>query len=146
MSTAEQTKAVKSRITVIEHIYHQEFGESPTQVESRYSRDLDNDTQPYTRNLRVGEAWEPLDTGWIAEAGLLIIQNNEGKFPFCNPTEEEREEAKKKILEVCYGFDSDTCWLTLPKESTKLVPSMLKGLNIRSQYGVTKFTIHVYPK
>ena len=92
----EQT-AVKNRVTVVELVYYREFGEEASVVETRYSRDVEGDDQPYTRRIVATEEWTVLDTGWITSVGTLIIQNPTGRFLQVNPTEEEKRERAEEV-------------------------------------------------
>lgn len=144
---------VKDRITVVERVYHQRFGEQPVQMESRFGRELSDGEQPYIRtgvNCKATEKWGLIDSGWIRTAGMIIIVNEEGKFRQIKPTEEEREESNKKILEVAYLCSgvlasNNHRWFVLPGESMRACPSDIKSLGIRCQSGEAKFTICVYP-
>lgn len=144
----------KNRITVVESIYHTEFGQNPSMIDARYSRELDSDEQLYQRRLTATEEWSRLDTGWIEEAGLMVIKNLTGEFLQISPSEEEKEETKKKILELSYlvganPFDSlseGLNWLIPPKETMKAVPSSVKTLFIRSQFGEIKYNLYLFPK
>lgn len=136
---------VKNRITVVESIYHQEFGYAASSVQARYSRELESDSQPYgPRRMTAMEGWTLLDTGWIDEAGLIVIENLEGKIPSIIPSENDKEELAKKILCVSYGQDPG--WLILPGETMKAMPQDLEKLGIRSLFGNTKFNLYVCPK
>lgn len=140
----KQAKEIKNRITVVETIYHQEFGENPVMVASRYSRELESYDQPYERKLVATPTWEPLETGWIKECGLMIIKNREECSRMVIPTEEEKEELAKKMLEVSYG-DRDG-WLIPPGETMKAYPRSLEGLGICSLHGNTKYKLYLYPR
>lgn len=141
-----EPKEIKNRITVVETIYHQEFGENPVMVESRYSRELESYDQPYERKLTATTAWTPLDTGWIKECGLLVIKNRESHMMMQIPTPEEKEELAKKILTVSYRHQGRTGWLILPGETMKAHPNTLGDLGICSLHGNVKYKLYLYPK
>lgn len=143
---------LKDRLVVVETVYHQPTGEQPTAVESRFSRDLQTVEQPYQRQLTATEEWKPLDCGWIKDAGMLVIQNLEGKFQ-ANPTDEERAEAAARVLEVSYREDQDPNmdvsrhgWLIYPGESFRGCPSNLDLLAVRSQYGSLRLSVFIIPR
>ena len=86
---------------------------------------------------------------------MLVVHNTEGKFLQVNPTDEEREEAARKVLEICFAvpihelgmaIKTEFTWLVLPGESMRGYPSHPKELYIRSQLGVAKYTIHLLPR
>jgi hypothetical protein len=101
---------LKSEITVVEQVYHQLSGSQPRAIESRFSRELESDEQPYERHLKVGEESVPLDCGWIKEASQLVIINEEGKGLQANPTDEERKGLACKILEISYVDHPTECF------------------------------------
>lgn len=139
---------LKSRLTVVESLYHQASGEEGMMVSSRFSRDLESDDQAYgPRRLKATEEWQPLDCGWVEEMGMVSITNEEGKRLQVNPTEKEKEATAKKVLELALTPNPDSLWSFLipPGESFRGYPSTQK-LWIRSQSGITRFSNFVIPK
>lgn len=136
----------KSRITVVEQVYHQVSGDQPHLVESKFSRELESDEQPYERHLKVGEEPELLDCGWVKKASQLLIINEEGRFLQTQPTEAEREELQLKVLEVYFGKLSIDSWIVPPGESMRACPSSLVGVYLRSRSGILRLTLHALPK
>ena len=138
---------LKDRITVREMIYHQQAGEQPTGTETKFSHELESHEQPYQRRLSVGEDWIPLDHGWIEEASLLSIFNEEGKFLQVNPTDEERAEAAKKVLQVSPTINVVVNpWIILPGQSMRGCPLSIRSMFVRSQSGVISFSVHIFPR
>lgn len=136
---------LKNRLSVIGAVYYETADAQPEGAQYVFSRELKTDDQVYKRNLKATEEWQPLDCGWLSDCGMLLIVNNEGKFTV-NPTDEQREEASKKILEVSYGpVQCQPNWLIPVGESMQALPSDVDKLFIRSQSGVIKFTIHLFP-
>lgn len=135
------------KLTIVESIYHQPFGEQPTQVENRFEQILSSSEQPYQRKLKATEEWQQLDFGWLESVGMILIVNTEGKFLQLQPTEEEKEETAKKVLELCYRIS--VCpfgWSILPGASFRGQPNDPTTLHIRSQSGVTRFMLYAWPK
>lgn len=113
-----------NRIVVVENVYHQGSDGMPTtHVYPRYTQFLTTDEQPYQRHTKVGEEWVRLDTGWLNECSLIVLENTEGLFQFRNPTKEEVEETKKKVIEI--GFISDA--IALQRESIKVEVDPVSG-------------------
>lgn len=135
---------VKDRLTIVECVYHQPFGEQPTVVEHRYSRELESKEQVYERRVTIGENWQPLDTGWIERLGLLVIANHEGHGLQRAPSDDERAAIAARVVEV--GLDGRAIWLVLPGESMRATPATLSGLQVRCQRGEARCTIHAYPR
>lgn len=149
-----EPKEVPDRLTVVETVYHQPWGEEPVAVESRFSRDLQTRNQLFERRCRVGEDWQPLECGWLGEAGMLVIENREGRFLQRVPTDEEREAAAAKVLEVGWEPDGATMhdppataqWIIPPGESIRGQPATLKSLRLRCRSGECRFTVYLLPE
>ena len=138
------------RLTVVEQVYHQIAGEQPTSVNSQFSRVLASDEQPYVRRCKATEDWQPIDIGWVEDVGMLVIVNNEGTFRHRIPTDEQRAEVAKRVLDVGVETATGICrilrvWKIPPGESGRGQPIYPKQLRIRSQYGTVLFTIYVFP-
>lgn len=134
------------KVTVVEQFYYRAFDEEAQQITSQFSYSLKTrDEQVFSKREKVGEAWEPINLGWLDGCSNLIIQNKEGIFKDKNPTEEQVEDALKKILEVRHKDDKHS-WLILPTTSVRFTPSDSKNLVIKSQFGTTKFTLNAIPK
>ena len=136
---------IRDRITVVETVYYQPQGDDATAIDGSYSRELNSHEQIYRRNCEVGEEWEPLDSGWIDRAGLLVVKNTEGLNQQRMPTGEEKEELKRKVLQIAYKGEEDCCWLIPPGESMRGLPSHIKCLVVRCKRGTCSFSVHVIP-
>lgn len=148
----------KDRLVVVESVYHQPVGKEAKLIASRFSRELSSDEQPYQRELKASERWEPLDNGWIDKAGMLVIRNNEGQFLQTQPTEEERQEVAERVLEICcedrdaLSVDNDfpislfPQWWILPGESMRACPADLGSIYIRCRSGTAQFTLDLLPR
>lgn len=141
----------KARLVSVSTVYHQLLPGQPTGQQRQWSRPLASDQQPYgPRTLTVGEEWMPLDCGWVTDVGYVVIQNEEGKFTQTIPTEEEREAAAGKVLEVAFpGWNANDPihhrWLVPPGETFSGTPSLASCLRIRSRSGPCRYTLTVYP-
>ena len=143
-------RQIKDRLTVRETVYHHPFGHNPQAIETRFSHELETTEQLYERHLQVTEEWQPLDCGWLKDkVGMLVIQNDEGHFLYVNPTDEEREAAANRTVEVAYKKPEQSCsncWLIPPGESMRARPSHASELAIRCQSGVAEITLYLIPK
>ena len=70
---------MKQRLTVVGSIYCQEPGEQPVSQELLFVRELASAEQPWQRRTRIGEDWQPLETGWIDDPGMVVLANDEGR-------------------------------------------------------------------
>lgn len=141
---------LKSRVVVVEQVYHQQPGGQPTVVESKYTRRLDSDEQPFgPRRIRVTEEWTKLDTGWVVEGGMLCLSNEEGKIMTVQPSPSERRDIDSRIVEVCL-VDPETgnvggVWLVPPGESLRAATASFNGLRIRCRKGSARIVFTVIP-
>lgn len=63
-------------LIVVSSVYHRTGEEGATEpVDARYKVGLQTDEQPYLRTTSAGEAWQPVDMGWIKAASLISIEN-----------------------------------------------------------------------
>lgn len=133
----------KPRVVVVGHVYHQNIGEQPKNVESRFVRLLDSDDQPIIRRrFTVGESWQKIDFGWIQKPGMLVIENLEGRFIQTIPAPDEIKEASKKVLEIS-NENSLPIFLIPAGEDMRGMPGA--DLYIRCQSGTAKYSISVMP-
>lgn len=135
---------IPDQLTVVEHVYHQPAGEQPTGIETRFSRHLKTQEQPYCRRLLIGEDWVALDHGWVNEASHMVVQNMEGRFTQVNPTDEQCKEVAARVIELGYQ-NAKGYWLIGPGESLRGQPNVLDGLMLRCQQGKAQVTINVFP-
>lgn len=146
----------KARLTVTDVVYYQHPEGAPLSLESRFTRLVEGDDEPYSRRCRVGEQWEPLDSGWIGKVGHLALRNDEGKFTQVIPTVEQREAAMKKVVElgvlvqpapgIPIAIDLIVPVATIiVGESLRLTPTNFSALRVRSLSGVARLTIIVCP-
>lgn len=141
------------RLTVVEHVYHESIadGRKPFEWTHRFSRPLATRDQVYERGPQsVGEEWEPLDCGWLADnAGMLMIENREGQNLQYIPSAEEQAEIDSRVLELGCRTRSDyplePLWLIPPKETNRGMPATTEGLMIRCQNGRARFVVCVIP-
>jgi hypothetical protein len=135
--------ASKSRIGVVESVYCQQPGDNPISAESRFSRWLNTDEQPYSRKIKVTEEWQPLDWGWLKKASMLVVVNEEGRFLQVQPTPQERCDAISKVVEIGIAVCLDGGTLNipfaeiLPRESSRFSPckSIEAGLVLCCRHG-----------
>jgi len=145
---------LKNRLTVVGSIYFVAANEQPESVDTGFSRDLASEEQPYRRRLKATEEWQRLDCGWIKEASQVFIANEEGKGLQVNPTDEEREDIARRIIEVSFCEDGEgpndtfisSVWLVSPGESMRGLPSRVDRLCVRCQHGTARFTLYIVPR
>lgn len=158
--SAEKPALTRDRITIVETAHYQVLGEEPVSVLSRFGLNIESGQYPYSRRLRVGEHWQELDLG-LARPGLILIKNEEGRFPQVIPTEAERLAVSLRQLEVCLvskpgqgpkdgkippGIGSQTPFAIIPPlASVRLfVPNNVRYA-VRCYSGDARFSIHVFP-
>lgn len=97
-----------SRITVIEHVIYNVKSNQPHVIANRFSRNQMTEEQAYKRQIVIGTEWTKLEPNWIKVCGMMIINNEEGKYKQRIPTPDERAEVNSHILEVFFGLPGQT--------------------------------------
>ena len=137
----------KSRLTVVENVYHQPAEGFPTTAmgdASRFHRELDSDEQPYERHKVAKDGWEPLDCGWVDRCGMLLVRNDEGHFSV-NPTAEQVAEVLRRVIEISFGDDEGRI-LVPPTETCRFYPVDVKQLQLRCREGTARYTLYLIPE
>ena len=137
-----------SHLVVVESVYHQPADGQPIVAESRFSRRLRTDEQPYVRWFKVTEEWQSLDHGWLDAAGMLVLKNEEGTNPQTIPSAEERAEIAAKVAEIGL-LANDTLVLLFallqPGESLRFQPIGIPALVVRCRKGEARCCLHLFP-
>lgn len=134
----KREKALKSRIVVIEKVYHQPPDGEATGVDRAYTRWVDSTEEPYGRKLTINpENWKKLDHGWVKGPCMVSIFNEEGRNRQTIPTPEELQETAGKIIEIGImpkdgnGFYLDPFIIVRPGESCRFETPDISDLWIR---------------
>ena len=109
---ATQWSEGQDRLVATAPVSHQHHGDQPTSSACKFSTVLDTVEQPFTRRVNIGTEPVPLETGWVVQAGYVLIENRTGQHPEVNPTQEERETIASTVVRVAVG--SDRGWLIHP--------------------------------
>jgi hypothetical protein len=141
------------RIIVVETIYFRPAaadGAGLSAVDARFLRKLKTDEQPFIRHTNVGDQWVKFDCGWVEKPSMIVVENREGIWVQVNPTQEERSEVKKRIVEVCFApraKDEDRCDISIPPgEVLRFSPTDASMLMIRCRHGRAKIVVHAFPE
>jgi len=140
---------VRDRITMVMHIHHQHQGEQPHSVEGITEQWLQGTEQPYPRRTTVTDQWKPLDLGWLSveDAGMLVVENLEGRNPQRRISKEEQAQIDLKVVEVGRGEnDKELRLLCPPKGALPVSANSLAGLKIRCRSGSAQCMITVFPR
>lgn len=139
----------KDRVTLRLELYYQHEGDDPAEVRvvaHRIQEKTENEV--WKRRVVVHEDWQPIDLGWFREypstAGILIIENLEGKATFKNPTPEEKAAAEAKVVEVSLGLRQNPL-LVLPRWPQYLLVKDLATIEVRSPAGKARIRITILP-
>jgi hypothetical protein len=123
-------------------------GNPPAQWESRYSRPVTEDEQPYgPRHLKVGPEWAPLDLGWVTAPALLLLSNPRPAWSR-QPTAGEREEAGGRVVQVAWELPGQFLVLGVqirPGESCRFEPLTPELLRVRCPAGECRLTVVALP-
>lgn len=125
-----QARDGKAHIALIITHAHQIPGERATGGTERSGRFLKTKDQPYgPRRLTVGPEWQPLDTGWVKEPGLILITNEEGlpKHVQVNPTPAEAAAAEARVVEVALRTEQPVPFARVPFRGECLMFTPIPG-------------------
>lgn len=88
-----------SRVTIVTCLYHQADGMQAVEFEGRYNRTLSSDDAQYLRPVKIAD-WQPLDTAWIKQAGVVAVRNDEMRDLQRIPAPDELAEMQRRILQI----------------------------------------------
>lgn len=144
------------RITIVTTFTHEQRGNQPVSFQSAGSVLLmTEDEEIHNRRYWATEEWQELDFGPFdpEQVGLLWIESLEGRGLTVNPTEEEKDIIRAKVIELSLG-DNDNPILLYPQcfpERTS--PGVYYGevadpskLRIRCRFEKARYRLVVTPK
>lgn len=115
-----------SRLTVVEQLTYQAPGEHPEVCETRVSRLLSSSEQPFRRTVNLEpDKWTPVPYDWIdpTRCGMLEIMNP-APMRTTIPTEAEKEETAKRIVEVGFlGAGGVATLCSIPPQESIRIPN-----------------------
>lgn len=133
------------RVTLTESVYYERQGRDPLQRENAFSRNLTSGEQLYHREMKATKVPESVDKGWVSNPSLILLHNVEGLFLQVNPTEEEKQELKEKVLIVSFkGSNFKT--IVRPGESFKLLSEDFSEVLISSKSDSVEYLLTVFPE
>lgn len=120
----------QSRLVVLGSVYYKQASGPTSQVATTYAEMLASDEQVYQRQVTVGEEPAPIDSGWVKEASLLVVIN------------EDKVLGNPGVL-LCSGV---VPFSRIPPGQHVRVPHPdLSSLRVRSLSGRVKCSIHLVP-
>lgn len=137
-----------NRLTTTETITYERQDGEPFQIATKCWRAIEQDTQPYQREIKVTEEWKPLDLGWANEwdkIGTISLQHLGEKILQRIPTPEEKLENASKSLYVTLGSDPSLYIEIPPKDSFRAILSDSRALRIRAKSGVIRVLLTILP-
>jgi hypothetical protein len=142
---------IGARLTVVTQIRHQASELEPANAfDFRWSKQLKSDEETYTRKLKAGTTWKPFPKGWTDTPALVRVENMEGKRPQSIPSDEDREQINKRVVEIAY-LDSDGKPLGLvmqikPGEAHTFPPLSLDNIYFRARVEVALIHVAIVPE
>jgi hypothetical protein len=101
---ADSGKAIgiKDRIVVVHSVVHQAQGQDGDPYQLGYQRYLETKDAALKKPITLGQDWEVINTYWLEECSMLIIQNNEGQGLHRRPTEAEQKDIALRVIQVSF--------------------------------------------
>lgn len=137
-----------TRITILETVYHSEGGNQPTSTSVKFSRELaEGGGERYCRRLTLKPAWAAVETGWVADVGLLLLLNEQPPPP---PKANSKESLVDtyNVVEVGLAVGSEIVHFAsvLPGDSLRLRPADVAAIRVRASHYDTRLSLTAYPK
>ena len=133
------------RLTIVETLYHRTIESGIAEYVGRFTRDLQSDDEPYQRQKKIGEEWEPLDTGWLeVNVGTVFIQNKAGTDLMRVPSDGEKEAISRQAIVI--RFNGSDGLIIPPKESARFCPVNSSTIEICSLSGTIRYSLCVVPR
>ncbi len=137
----------RNRITCVLQLYHEQDGEQPDGIRLAFVAASKYNVQRYQRRMKIDSTDNPLDIGWFKphEVGSILIENLEGKGLQVQPTDEEREDIARRIIEVRQDGETSS-WLVPPGGFILGNPSDPSKVRLSCQHGSAKIGLSIYPR
>jgi len=133
----------RDRFTTRIEAYWETFGEGPVGKQLISAQQLETvGIEPYIRKIRVGEQPMELPTGDIPRdvVGCILISNTEGSKLVRNPSQEEREDIKLRVVHF-NGFEIEPYGPPFFGKAPKQGP-----LTLYCRHGVAVLQVCIYPR
>lgn len=146
--TQIQFQRPKSRVTVVQTISHEQANRDSEGIWCGFSRELQSDEQIWERVYKVTEEWSKLDCGWFTGLGCshVLVRNQEGKSLLVNPSFEQRQQTKLKILELSFDGGITPHCLIAAGEVFRVTPVSLDQLALRCRSGQAEIILNIFPE
>jgi len=143
----EATQREINRVTVVSTIHHERTDDRPISIPLTFSEDLTVNEESFSRRMVAVEDWQLLipNFGFLdpKQVGLLIIESLVGGRRQLNPTEEQKESDKKKVLVVgCEPF----FMVIRPRRHLYFETLDAEQLMVRCLSGDAKYRVTVLPR
>lgn len=134
------------RITAHLAMVYESHGEEPVSAVAAFDSLLQSRYgQCYKRTVIAERKWSGLDCGWVNSASLVLIVNRSRIDHGLNPTDEEKEELVKRVLQVRTEARAKRSFLVRPGRFLLVEPEQVSELQIRALADDTRVSIMVIP-
>ena len=138
------------RMTVCSMVHHERSGERPQSLETSFSSTLTSDEESYTRKCKANEEWVPLNFGFVPidQVGMFVIENVEGRNFHVNPSEQELDQIRLRVIEVAVVGAEDVPFVIPTKQHHPFNTPRPDRLRIRCRPGggQAQYRIFVVPR
>jgi hypothetical protein len=134
----------KARLTVSEHISYQPLNIAGQDVSPPpFCQLLTTEEQVWRRIVVVTSEWTPVPLGWLdgQPVSMIILKNEEGQFFQVQPTQEERDAAAARIIEVGVEYDGKIHPFTIVRPHMNARFEPVGPIHIRCQTDHAKVNI-----
>lgn len=140
------------RITTQYSLVHESWGEDPTAVQATYTALCATaGVQPHYRRTVCEVTWAALQYGDVADPGHVVIQNRANGPHVVQPTEEERANIKRHVLEIGFarpgeGPPAHAALQVQPGGCQPLDLLPHTKVWVRAQHGHIRTTVYVFSR
>lgn len=137
------------RVTYAGRLHHQHEGDDSVSFDFSGHSYCTEQEQPYKRMFKLTpNQLTKIDYGWLKDkAGLLVIENREGRSQKMNLTDEEIQEVQQKVLRIYFGSSTDLPFAVVRPGGIPFVAEMSSetAIELFSEYAIS-ITIYVLPR
>tara|TARA_R110002020_G_scaffold376130_3_gene587315 strand:+ start:33733 stop:34227 length:495 start_codon:yes stop_codon:yes gene_type:complete len=139
----------KSHLTIIEQVYFQMPYEEPEGVETRFTKFVESEEEPYNKRKLVKDTkWETCPSE-VSGSATVVIRHLGKRFQ-TNPTEEQKTEADNSILRVVLSpspllVDTMPSILVRPESSCRFEVEDTSFIYMKCLQGKARTRIYIFP-
>lgn len=126
-----------ARVVVVDNVVYQNGEDKAITVPVRFAYPLKTEEQPYSRKMKIGKEWKPMEKGWIEKCSMMVLENREKQAGI-------GEDAK--VIEMSFHHSLSVDFTIPPGQSMRGCPANLKATYVRCLGGEASLFISLFPE